>query len=440
MKRQPTVSQIENAFQPAKEIDVPNRFAGRDQSVIDCYYALAAQGANLAIVGNRGIGKSSLARQVICMAAGDNTLIEKRLDRPDFERHDFLTMYFACGDDAVKTSDDLLERLLTSSDCLGDWIYDIPTARTEVEAYQPKVSVGFASLGAERRTESGAQKAIAHHSIDTVFTNVVRELAKQRIAKHGILIVVDEFDRIGDPTGFASFLKSLATNVPAVKFCLVGVAQDIKELMKEHESTDRLFAGSIVSLAAMTEDELAEIVRTAEGAIDNYVIFDVGATKRLAALAQGHPYMVHLVGKFALRHAFEAKASVITSKDVDSSLEGIAERRADPVLEGRYQKAVASSQQRESVLRALASKISRDGEVWTTEAYKVALDDDVDNSSQYVGQLVTPEYGAEIEKIRERFYRFKDSLFAAYVNARPRQFSKDRAAQETEFLFPPDDL
>ena len=432
MKHQPTLSQIENAFQPAKEIDAPDRFAGRQQSVIDCYYALATQGASLAIVGNRGIGKSSLARQVIRMATGDNTLIEKSLDHRVLERHDFLAMYFACGD-AVRTSDDLLERLLTSSNCLRDWIYDIPTARTEVEGYQPKLSVGFASLGAslgaERRTESGAQKAIAQHSIDTVFTNVVRELANQGIAKHGILIVVDEFDRIGDPTGFASFLKSLATNVPAVKFCLVGVAQDIKELMQEHESTDRLFAGSIVRLAAMTDDELAEIVRTAEAEIDRYLTFDQGATERLAALAQGHPYMVHLVGKYALRHAFQTKVSVITSSDVDLTLEGIAERGADPVLEGRYQKAVASSPQRESVLRALGSKISRDGEVWTTEAYKVALDDDVDNSSQYVGQLVTPEYGAEIEKIRERFYRFKDSLFAAYVNARPRQFSKSRASE-----------
>ena len=50
MKRQPTISQIENAFQPAKEIDVPDRFAGRHQSVIDCYYALTTQGASLAIV------------------------------------------------------------------------------------------------------------------------------------------------------------------------------------------------------------------------------------------------------------------------------------------------------------------------------------------------------------------------------------------------------
>jgi hypothetical protein len=334
-------------------------------------------------------------------------------------------MYFACGD-AVKTTEDLLERLLTSGDCLRDWIYDIPKARTEVEAYKPKFNVGIVGLDGEKKTEVTSHKAIGQHSIDAVFTNVVRELANQNLTKHGILIVVDEFDRIGNPRGFASFLKSLATNVPKVKFCLVGVAQDIKELMKEHESTDRLFAGSIVRLPAMTHDELAEIVRTAEKAIDGHITFDEDATSRLANLAQGHPYMVHLVGKYALRNAFRQKLSVITATEVDSTVKEIAERGSDPVLEGRYQKAVASSPQRESVLRALASKMSRDGEVWTTEAYKVALDDDVDNSSQYVGQLVTEEYGAEIEKIKERFYRFKDSLFAAYINARPRQFAKVR--------------
>ena len=144
----------------------------------------------------------------------------------------------------------------------------------------------------------------------------------------------------------------------------------------------------------------------------------------MVTLAQGHPYMVHLVGKFALRNAFQNQITIIMAENIDLTVKSIAERGADPVLEGRYQKAVASSPQRESVLRALASKIARDGEVWTTEAYKVALDDNVDNSSQYVGQLVTAEYGAEIEKIRERYYRFKDSLFAAYVNARPRQYPK----------------
>ncbi len=94
------------------------------------------------------------------------------------------------------------------------------------------------------------------------------------------------------------------------------------------------------------------------------------------------------------------------------------------MLEGKYRKAVASSLQREVVLKAMASVQDDHNEIWTTNAYKVALDNEVDNASHYVGQLVTEEYGAEIEKIRERYYRFKDSLFHAYVLARPSIYEK----------------
>jgi len=94
------------------------------------------------------------------------------------------------------------------------------------------------------------------------------------------------------------------------------------------------------------------------------------------------------------------------------------------LLEDRYKKAVASSPAREIVLRAFAQCRRSDGEIWTTDAYKIALDVGVENASQYVGHLVTRDYGEEIEKVRERYYRFRDSLFYAYVSARPRIFQE----------------
>lgn len=198
-------------------------------------------------------------------------------------------------------------------------------------------------------------------------------------------------------------------------------------LMKEHASADRLFAGSIVALPSMTNDELMEIVEIAEREIGGYIKFDDAAKVKLSILAQGHPYMVHLVGKYALRLAYHEGHQVITANAIDETLKSIAERQADPVLEGRYRKAVASSPQRESVLRALAATQDAQGEIWTTDTYKRAIEDGVDNPSQYVGHLATEQYGAELENLRERFYRFKDSLFAAYVRARPRMFSPTSA-------------
>ena len=422
----PTITQVENAFQPAKEVDTAARFAGRKAAVSDAYYGLITSGAHLAIVGNRGIGKTSLARQVLNLARGDNDLLGK-LGLPHDRKLDFLSIYFACGKTVTDTTD-LLERLLTSANCLADWVYEIPKASKVIRGYNPKFGANVfgveASIGGEKKSESSVEVAIGSHSIDTVFTNTVAAIVEEKLASDGILIVIDEFDQIGNPVGFASFLKSLATNVPTVKFCLVGVAQDIQNLMREHQSSDRLFAGSIIALPSMSPPELTEIVRIAEQSIDSHITFEDDAAARVVQLAQGHPYMVHLIGKYALRTAFHMDVRRITRAAIDETLKSIAERAADPVLEGRYKKAVASSEQRETVLKALADSQTPDGEVWTTNAYKLALDQGVDNASQYVGQLVTEEYGAEIEKLRERYYRFHDSLFSAYVRARPRLVAK----------------
>lgn len=422
----PTITEVENAFQPAKEISNATRYAGRKDAVIEAYYGLIAAGAHIAIVGNRGIGKTSLSRQIANIATGNNELLLK-LGVPHDRSLDYLTVYYACGTSTQNTTD-LLERLLTSNGCLGDWIYDIPKASKVVRGYSPKFGANLfgaeIGIGGERKTETAFEPAITSHSIDTVFTNAMAAIIEQKVSTDGIFIVVDEFDQIADPSGFASFLKAVSTNVPQVKFCLVGVAQDIQQLMKEHQSSDRLFAGSIIALPSMSSDELKEIMAIAQEAVNNNICFDPVAADRLVALAQGHPYMVHLIGKYAFRLAFQENREIISGNDVDATVKSIAERGADPVLEGRYKKAVASSQNREIVLKALADTVAADGEVWTTNAYRLALDQGVDNASQYVGHLASEEYGNEIEKLRDRYYRFHDSLFSAYVKARPRLVTK----------------
>lgn len=419
-KEKPTIPEVENAFQPSKEVRDADRFAGRAEVVKQSYYALVTAGSNIAVVGNRGIGKSSLARQIVRMASGKNDLL-KKLGLEVEERLDFLPIYFACGD-SVANTDELLERLLTSRSCLLEWIYDVPKAKREIDSLQPKLNAGIASLEGNTEVEEEKEPALSQHSIDTVFTNVLQAIVDSGLTRDGVLIVVDEFDQIKDPSGFSRLLKSLATNVPKVKFAIVGVAQDIQNLIKEHQSADRLFAGSIIKLPPMDQDELAEIVHIAEKTIDEYVTFTDQAVDRLVSLAQGHPYMIHLIGKYALRIAYQERRGSITLDHINEALRAIAERGADPILEGRYKKAIQSSTQRETVLKAMASSQGKDGEIWTTDAYKVALDKEVDNASQYVGQLVTEDYGEELVKVRERYYRFRDSLFAAYVQARPRVF------------------
>jgi Cdc6-like AAA superfamily ATPase len=269
MPIKPTAKQIENAFQPAKEVDTPERFAGRRDAVKECYFSLMADGAHLAIVGNRGIGKTSLARQLLRIAHGDNSLLE-RLGLAFKERHNFYTMYYSCSK-STKTTDDLLQGLLTDRACFRDWLYFQEQTKSVSRSYKPSASAGIFSLGAERRMETSSSLIIENHELDAIFANVSLEFTRTHPEIHGLLIVIDEFDRICNADGFGSFLKSISSRVPNLKFCIVGVAQDLEDLIRDHESATRLFAGSTIKLTPMTIRELSEIVRTAESCINNYI-------------------------------------------------------------------------------------------------------------------------------------------------------------------------
>lgn len=417
----PTISDVENAFQPAKEVNDAQRFAGRTNAVEQAFYALLTEGANIAIVGNRGVGKTSLARQVQNFGTGNNEILDKIGAAKD-HNFDFLVAYHACGD-STRNIDDMLSGILTREAGLGAWLYYLPKTSKMMSSLSPALAAKLLGAGFEIRATSNHEHVMERVSVPStvqgVFENVVQDIVSSGMTSDGILIIVDEFDQIQDPTGFAPFLKALATNSPGVRFCIVGVAKDIQDLMKEHASSDRLFAGSIVTLDPMPREELMEIISIAEESIDRSIVFADDAKEKIIEIAAGHPYLVHLLGKFSFREAFRRECSEITSEDVGNVLSLIAENRSDPVLEGRYRKAVVSSRQREIVLKALAAHQDDRGEVLTTDAYRTALEQGVDNASQYVGQLVTNEYGAEVEKIRERYYRFKDSLFAACVAARP---------------------
>ena len=92
MAIKPSTIQVENAFFPAKEITDAERFAGRKKYVEDSFYALISEGTNIAIIGSRGIGKSSLARQIINIATGDKELLNK-VGLSVAEKLDFLPIY-----------------------------------------------------------------------------------------------------------------------------------------------------------------------------------------------------------------------------------------------------------------------------------------------------------------------------------------------------------
>jgi predicted site-specific integrase-resolvase len=100
-----------------------------------------------------------------------------------------------------------------------------------------------------------------------------------------------------------------------------------------------------------------------------------------------------------------------------------------PIQEALYKDAIGHSYIREVVLKSFAAKA--EDEIHTTELYAdiaKRLNTEVGVVSVYVGHLASEKYGSVIVKTRDRYYRFRDSLFKAYAAARPQQ----RKSSDTE--------
>ena len=84
-----------------------------------------------------------------------------------------------------------------------------------------------------------------------------------------------------------------------------------------------------------------------------------------------------------------------------------------------YRKAVKDSPVREGILRRFAEEVVEP--IRTTEVYEDIvrqLDIEREAISVYVGHLCSPDYGEVLEKAGGRYYRFRNSVFKAYVSAR----------------------
>src|SRR6185436_12759268 len=108
---------LDKAFSPAEEIETPERFAGRLPQLRQALRALRVARASFLIYGHRGVGKTSFAKQVQHIAAGNNELVEALGLQEEIPSTGFShpTAYFSCNDFVLDVPG-LLQTMLTDND------------------------------------------------------------------------------------------------------------------------------------------------------------------------------------------------------------------------------------------------------------------------------------------------------------------------------------
>ena len=410
----------------------PNRFVGRSNLIGSAMRAVNASSGLIAVFGKRGVGKSSLMRQIQLMANGDYEIVTRAgLHHliPEKPRT-YYTVYYTC-DSEISNSEDLLLRLCTDTDPEDGLLRLVPDKGKELIEFSRSISAETSTdlkLAKWGIKGGNAEKYAANLRADTfqTFRNfcsaIVESNNKIWRKRAGVLIFIDEFDVVKDKSGFGSLLKSLSSE--KLKFAISGISDDLNDLIEDHQSVERLIEQGSAHVKPMTFEETKSIFETATFLFDNIVRFDENVVKNIFEISLGYPYFAQLIGKSCIEMANEAGTNEIDDHIFRRVLKKIRQGEAFPSLERKYQRAIGDSDGRALLLTLLAEeKISIDeidGGVSLKSIRATAQELEIEFVDQLVPRLIDKKYGpALVRKADQRgAYEFLDPVFRAYVRLR----------------------
>lgn len=413
----------------------PARFVGRSQLISDCIRAINSPLGLIAIYGRRGVGKSSLLRQVQQLALGDYSLATQAgvshlvPDRP----RTYLTVYYS-ADALIDNGDELLTRLCNDQSPDDGLLRLVPNDGKELTEFTRSKEVsGGADLkivnwGAKGVEASKYARVVPGDIVQTFrnfVTSVVEHQVKKRMKRDGLLILLDEVDVIKNKYGIGSLVKSLSSD--SVKFGISGIGRDLTSLVEDHASVERLLEEGAIHVDTMPNDESIEIIRTANRRFKGAIIFEDEVATRISALSEGYPYLVQMFGKACVNSANEYGVDKVDNEVLDRVLESIKDGSAFPTLESAYKRAIGDSDGRQMLLHLLAEqkeeqmKFSDDmGTVLLKKIRSDAQDLGVDFVDQLIPRLVDKKFGPALLRMEDRpgVYEFHNPIFRIYVKLR----------------------
>ena len=247
---------------------------GRDRELERAVFGLANPGKATFIVGDRGVGKTSLAQTcAITLSKGER--------RPIFE------MSCDKGQELFRTIREMSRALID---------YD-PLTNPSQSSFSFKTPVG--EIGYDRKTDTAVSVPLPD-SINDAIQILLSALERWR-AKSGFdvpVVIVDEFDRLEkDKDLFGDFIKQVGDRGVPIRLVFCGVAHELSELLGSHPSAPRHI--TTVLLERLAWDPRMQIVADAASFLD--VDFQRDHIFRMAAISDGYPYYVHLIGTEAVR-------------------------------------------------------------------------------------------------------------------------------------------
>jgi hypothetical protein len=352
------------------------------------------------------------------IAMGDDELLASLGigNRAFDEESRYLAFLVTCTD-ATRTFNDLVQVLINAAeDALAGETPQNARMLTE-RTVSRKVSLkAFETESVKRYKLETSRPSYRRLSPTEKLDQLIKIIAESY--NQPVLFIIDELDRMRNTRGLASFIKAVSNEY--AKFILVGVATNIGNLLRDHQSIERSLVP--VQVPTMNDGELHEIVEKVESYLREQgidIAFDHFATLKIIEVASGYPWFVHVIGQSAVLLTADEGRNLVVEPDIHRVIRSITNNQFAEQFDEMYLATVRSSYRRETVLRTFAEWGSTD--IPTSDAYRVLKEAlGVSNPSIYKTQLAGKEYDQVIVTSQHKpgWIHFRNEMFKVYVRLR----------------------
>ena len=367
-------------FTPSSPLAENDLFAGRSEQITKMLDATGERGKHVILFGERGVGKTSLAR-----------LFEKFFPK------------------TLRRFHVVREQVDPTDDFSSIWKKVFRDIHVSVSQNGNAETVSVASL-----IEGDLHPDDVRRQLEGLFA-----------PNHLPIVIIDEYDKLSDPSAndlMANTIKSLSDFGVNVTVILVGVADNIIELIGEHQSVQRCLEQ--VLMPRMEKNERREVLNRAIPRLGMEITSS--ASQKIIDLSRGLPSYIHSLGLYAVRNACARRSLTITEEDVDVAITRAIEK-AQEIVRENYAVAIHSNRADtlyKEVLLACALAETNDRGMFAPQAVCAPLsavlkrEVEISTFQQHLKKFIAPERGEIlIRKGRERAYqfRFADPIMQPFV-------------------------
>lgn len=294
----------------AVTVDKRYQFAGREELIAKCLEDLSSEGSVTVIFGERGVGKTSLAWQLVGPLTGSRQILQERQIRPRISvNKEFSCIWCTCNS-LMHSITDLLYTLVKDDEPRFTLRRAFPNvfAPKQVDKVVRSYKFGLPIAGAQVKFEpskaNDPTRAISASNEElaafSAFKHLLERARREYSDRGDLVIFLDEFDQLQDRARVGLLLKSINN----VRFVIIGVAATRAALIGQHPSVGRKLTAYEVPL--FTEDNVNWFFDSVEERSGQQLLFTGDFRKHIYRKSSGFPWLVQQLGFYSVRDAIHS--------------------------------------------------------------------------------------------------------------------------------------